>query len=98
MYAMLATRPDLVFAVSLASHHMKSPMIENWQFVKRILCYIKGTLELQLEFKGKESTAEIIRFLDSNWAGNHINQDLLADSYYLFLDHQCVGAHENSKQ
>jgi Reverse transcriptase (RNA-dependent DNA polymerase) len=39
------TRPDLTFAVNKASQFMSDPTDHHWQLVKRILRYVKGTLD-----------------------------------------------------
>lgn len=51
MYAMLGTRPDLAYAVSIVSRYASRPNNSHWQAVKRIFRYIKGTLDLELTFK-----------------------------------------------
>ena len=38
-----ATRPYIMFGVSLISRFMKSPKVSHWQCRKRILMYIRGT-------------------------------------------------------
>ena len=48
MYAMLGTRPDIAFAVSVLSRHASNPNSLYWQAVKRIFRYLKGSLKLQL--------------------------------------------------
>jgi hypothetical protein len=36
MYAMLCTRPDLAYPISVLSQHMANPNMEHWMAVKRI--------------------------------------------------------------
>ena len=36
MYAMVATRPDLAFTISIASQHLAAPTNAHWQMLKRI--------------------------------------------------------------
>ncbi|XP_043693147.1 uncharacterized mitochondrial protein AtMg00810-like [Telopea speciosissima] len=38
------TRLDLAFSINKVCYFMYSPMTDHWLGVKRILCYIKGTL------------------------------------------------------
>jgi len=38
-----ATRPDIMYAVSLISRFMEKPKEAHWQAAKRILRYVKGT-------------------------------------------------------
>ena len=43
-----ATRPDIMFAVSLISRFMESPKDSHWQTGKRILRYVAGTVDYGL--------------------------------------------------
>ncbi len=68
MYAILETRPDLAYAVFVVSRYAFRPNNSHWQAVKRIFRYIKGTLNLELIFKGPlESLAG---YTDADWAGD----------------------------
>jgi hypothetical protein len=50
MYAMLCTRPDLAYPISMVSQHMANPSLEHWIAIKRIFRYLQGTLEFKLRF------------------------------------------------
>lgn len=52
MYAILETRPDLAYAVFVLSRYASRPNNSYWQAIKRIFRYIKGTLDMELTFKG----------------------------------------------
>ena len=68
MYAILGTRPDLAYAVSVVSRYASRPNNSHWQAVKRIFRYIKETLDLELTFKGPlESLAG---YTDADWDGD----------------------------
>ncbi len=69
MYAMLGTRPDLAFAVSVISRYASNPNFLHWQAVKRIFRYLKGSLKLQLTFRGPLQV--LSGFSDADWAGDH---------------------------
>ena len=44
---------------------------EQWQNVKRILRYIKGTINFGIEFDGsKEDQVQLKGFVDADWGGN----------------------------
>ncbi|KAM1032295.1 hypothetical protein ACFX2I_035891 [Malus domestica] len=64
-----ATRPDIMYASSLLARFMHSPTNKHFGTAKRVLRYIKGTLDYGLEYvKGKK--AMLIGFCDSDWGGS----------------------------
>lgn len=48
---LLMTKLDLSFIVNKLSEFVKSPTRVQWQACKRILSYVKGTLDYGLVFK-----------------------------------------------
>jgi hypothetical protein len=52
MYAMLCTRPDLAYPISVVSQHMANPSLEHWIAIKRIFRYLQSTLEFKFCFRG----------------------------------------------
>ena len=43
MWAMIATRPDIAFAVGVVNQYMANPGKKHWLAVKNIFRYLKGT-------------------------------------------------------
>ncbi|CAH9112472.1 unnamed protein product [Cuscuta epithymum] len=62
------TRPDISFAVNRLSQFMHAPTETHWQGVKRILRYLKGTLDHGL-FLRRSSPLTLSVFSDSDWGG-----------------------------
>ena len=65
---MICTRPDIAQAVGAASRYMANPGREHWNTIKRILRYIKGTLDAALCYGGLEFTVR--GYVDSGFAGD----------------------------
>nr|XP_028960693.1 uncharacterized protein LOC114825838 [Malus domestica] len=63
------TRPDLSFAVNLVCQFMHSPRLSYLQAVKRILRYLKGSLDLGLWFSKSSQAPSLQAFSDADWAG-----------------------------
>ncbi|CAN1790917.1 Retrovirus-related Pol polyprotein from transposon RE1 [Linum perenne] len=61
------TRPDIAYAVGIASQHMQNPNKEHNEAVNRILRYLKGTPGLGLRFC-KHAKKYIEVFTDASWA------------------------------
>jgi hypothetical protein len=69
-YLSTATRPDIAAAVSILSAFMSNPSKEHWAGIKRILRYVKGTLNHGLKFTGNGDDHELYGYSDANWAGD----------------------------
>jgi hypothetical protein len=62
-------RSDIMFAASLLARFMHCPISKHLGTAKRVLRYVKGTLDYGLEYvKGKE--AVLIGYCDSDWSGS----------------------------
>ncbi|KAK7368917.1 hypothetical protein VNO80_10950 [Phaseolus coccineus] len=76
------TRPDLMYAVGLISRYMEKPTEMHLQAAKRILRYLKGTVELGIGYR-KGSNGSLIAFADSDYAGDV--DDRRSTSGYVFM-------------
>ena len=74
LYAAIGTRPDIAHAVNVASKFMKNPGQAHWMAVKRILRYIKGTVNKPLVFTAKggmvKDQLNVCVYSDADWAGD----------------------------
>ncbi|XP_062537707.1 uncharacterized protein LOC134206040 [Armigeres subalbatus] len=70
LYASITTRPDLAAAVNFFSQFQSCPNEEHWIHLKRILRYIKGTLDIGLVFKVEENVPLLQVFCDADWAND----------------------------
>ena len=68
MYAMVCSRPDLSFAVSVVSRYMANPGKEHWKAVQWIFRYLRGTVDVCLQF-GRNRDG-VIGYVDSDFAGD----------------------------
>lgn len=62
------TRPDISFAVNKVCQFLAQPTEVHWEAVKRILRYVKGTLDTGLTIH-KSPSVGISIFTDADWAG-----------------------------
>jgi len=73
MYAMLATRPDIAFAVGALSKFSSNPGYAHWDQAVHTLRYLVGTKDYALFFDGNsldDLSSLILGYTDSDWAGN----------------------------
>ena len=65
MYAMVCSRPDLSFAMSLVSRYMSNPGKEHWRAVQWIFRYLRGTTDSCLKFGRIDKS--LIGYVDSDY-------------------------------
>ena len=94
MYAMMCTRPDICYVVELASIFQSNPGIKHWMEVKRILRYLKGTIDYVLCYQGRDF--RLIGYMDVDW-GDDPNQRK-STSGYAFLLNDCAISWGSKKQ
>ncbi|PON33785.1 Ribonuclease H-like domain containing protein [Parasponia andersonii] len=63
------TRPDILYATRLVSRYMETPTITHFKAAKRILYYLKGTINLGL-FYSVSNDYKLVGYSDSDWVGN----------------------------
>ncbi|PKU66220.1 Retrovirus-related Pol polyprotein from transposon TNT 1-94 [Dendrobium catenatum] len=63
------TQPDIAFATNQACQHMQHPTEHDFQNLKRILRYVKGTYTYGLPITPGDITIQT--FTDADWASDH---------------------------
>ena len=66
MYAMVCTRPDIAYAVSVVSHFLSNPRRQHCEAVKWIMRYLRGTSNLKLTFGSGKPV--LVGYTDSDMA------------------------------
>ncbi|KAD3642035.1 hypothetical protein E3N88_31259 [Mikania micrantha] len=61
------TRPDISYAVNQVSQFLQAPTTRHYQSVKRILRYIKGTINFGITFS-RPTITTLVGFSDADWA------------------------------
>lgn len=90
-----ATRPDIMFAVSLISRFMEHPTELHVLAAKRILHYLKGTTDLGVFYK-KGEKSDLMGFIDSDYIRD-VN-DRSSTSGYVFIMGSGVVSWSSKKQ
>ncbi|KAI0498183.1 hypothetical protein KFK09_021424 [Dendrobium nobile] len=66
------TRPDIAYSVNQLSQNMHDPQLQHAYLLKRLLRYIKGTLEFGLPIT--RTNLALKSFSDADWAGDPITR------------------------
>ncbi|RVW44406.1 Retrovirus-related Pol polyprotein from transposon RE1 [Vitis vinifera] len=77
------TRPDIAFAVNKACQFMQQPTTTHWLSVKRILRYLRGTMQDRL-LLSPSSNLTIEGFTDADW-GAHLDDRRSSSGYLDYL-------------
>lgn len=93
IYLACKTRPDIAFAVEQFYSHNANPKKGLLQVVKKVVWYLKGTMNLEFLYGQiivKDSFPySLISYIDSNFARDPEDCKLLID-YYFFLNRTIV--------
>lgn len=77
-----ATQAYMMYVVSLLSRFMEEPIELHYQVAKRVLRYLKGTVDYGLFYKKDESN-ELVGFSDSDYDGDL--EDRKSTSGHVFM-------------
>jgi hypothetical protein len=69
MYLAVNCRPDIAHAVSYLSQFNCCYGSTHWKAVKRVLRYLKGTIDLAIEYK-KTGSLDVEAYVDADWAND----------------------------
>ncbi|KAG8926805.1 hypothetical protein FRC01_008347 [Tulasnella sp. 417] len=67
MYLMLGTRPDLAYAIGKLSRFGTNPGPKHWKAVKRVLRYVKGTLNYGITLGGSPASPILTGYSDASF-------------------------------
>jgi hypothetical protein len=87
MYAMMCTQSDICYAVGLVSRFQSNPGQSHWKAVKRILRYLKGTIDYVLCYKG--SNLCLVGYSDANW-GSDLDECKSTSGYAFLLNNGAI--------
>ena len=77
MYLCVATRPDITYAVGVLSRHLDKPTPTLMSAAKRVIRYLKGTMEFGITYYHKDNGGNVhgiedafYGLADADWAGD----------------------------
>ena len=90
-----ATRPDIVYAVTLCARYQSDPKESHLMAAKRILRYIKGTVNYGLHY-GRTDGLALYGFTDADWAGD-VDDRRSTSGGAFYLGSKCVAWHSRKQ-
>lgn len=82
MFIMTISRPDISAAVNYFSRMQAAPTDQHWVYLKRVVRYLKGTINLKLVFNKEVDVPVLEGYADSDW-GTDVN-DRKSTSGFVF--------------
>ncbi|KAG8478195.1 hypothetical protein CXB51_027990 [Gossypium anomalum] len=95
LFCLTATRPDILYAVGLLSRFMHCCNVAHFKAAKRVLRYVKGTLNFGVKF-GRSKELKLVGYSDSDWASSV--DDMKSTSGYFFSLESSVFSWSSKKQ
>jgi len=98
MYAALATRPDISFAVAALCRYNSCPFTSHLTAAKRVLQYLKSTADFRLHCSSSStgSNDQLTGYTDSDWAND--SADHKSQGGHVFLLSNGAGSWQSRKQ
>ena len=88
LYLALTSRPDILFSVNILSQLQEKPTVAAWLGLKRILRYLKGSLNFKLVYKKCNSlNFSLNLYVDADWAANSIDRKSMTG--YILMFNEC---------
>jgi hypothetical protein len=88
LYMALHTRPDVLVAVSILVRFSQSPTAYCHRGAKRVLRYLRGTVNMALVYRNGEK--HINAFVDSDYAGSTVDRKSMSGYCVKIGDTACI--------
>ena len=95
MWAVLMTRPDLVYLMFLLSHYLSNLEKKHVSLLKNVFYYVSETLNLELTFRVNNSD-EVIKYSDADFTRAVDNRKSIRDFTFM-LTGECI-SHQSKWQ
>ncbi|UYV65758.1 hypothetical protein LAZ67_3005352 [Cordylochernes scorpioides] len=70
MFLAVNTRPDIAYITSKLSQYSKQPKQMHWTAIKRVMRYLRGTIDLGVKFE-RGKTGILKSYADASWSTTH---------------------------
>lgn len=84
MYIMLGSRPDLCYSISFFSRFQSKPTDNHFCYLKRVLRYLKQTLDYKLHFVYNVDEPPLKAFADADFANDSDRRSITGGAIFVF--------------
>lgn len=82
LYLAVNSRPDISASISILSRKTANPSQQDWNELKRVVRYLKGTCDMKLRLSNIGEPSELVGYADADWA--ECREDRKSNSGYIF--------------
>jgi len=83
MKKIVISRPDISASVNILAQRINKPTQQDWNELKRMVRYLKGTVNFKLKLGNARADNPIIGYADANWA--ECRKDRKSNSGHIFF-------------
>ncbi|KAL5569690.1 hypothetical protein UlMin_026265 [Ulmus minor] len=84
----IITHPEIAYSVNQICQFMQNPLDHHWKAIKRILRYLKGTMDDGIHLRGSK-TLSLTGYCDADW-GNDLDNRRSTTCYCIYLGDNVV--------
>lgn len=71
IYISISSRPDIAISVNIISRYIHKNNLQVWKSLKRVLAYLKGTIDLKLTYTRSNGNEQVLEaFADASFAND----------------------------
>lgn len=74
LYIATISRPDIAYSVIFLSRFLEKPTQQVWNAARRIVRYLKGTVNLNLTYETSNENFEITAYTDADWGSDQLDR------------------------
>ena len=84
-YLANSTRPDLCYSVNQCRAFTSNPQLHHWEALKRIVRYLKGTLNYGLVYSMVHGKDQLVAYTDSDWASDVDSRKSVTGNVFIYV-------------
>ena len=92
----MVTRPELAYSVNKVCQFMQRATDEHWKAVKRILRYLRATMDYGIHLK-KATELSLVGFFYADW-GSDLADRRSVSGHHVFFGNNVVSLHSRKQQ
>ena len=81
LYVATTSCPDIAAAIGILCRRVSNPRQRDWHALKRVMKYLKQTVDLKLKISADNFNLELTGYADADWAGDTADRKSTSGGY-----------------